>query len=162
MSQVIYARVPDGVKSDVEEYADGHGMTLSSAAVDLLQRGLAAAAEERSILNLESKLAQVTSERVALQAQLHATSSEVGALRSFAQRAAATRVGVCPSCRAPISGLDLLGRGLCTACQTSLHEVLAPKVPPPQPVLDDRAVGALVGALGGVLIAAAVFGSKGA
>src|SRR5258708_3450434 len=53
MSQVIYARVPEAVKSDVEEYADRQGVSLSSAAVDLLQRGLAAAGEERSIANLE-------------------------------------------------------------------------------------------------------------
>lgn len=161
MSEVIYARVPGAVKADVEVYADQHGVSLSSAAVDLLQRGLAAAGEERSIANLETKLAKVTGDKVALEARLQVAANEVAALRSFAQRAAATTVGSCPNCRSPISGLDLLGRGMCGNCQTSLLDLLAPTGAAPQPVLDDRAVGALVGALGIVVIAAAVLGSKG-
>lgn len=162
MSQVIYARVPEAVKADVEEYADEHGVTLSSAAVDLLQRGLAAAGEERSIASLETKLAKISGEKGALEAKLQAVANEVGSLRSFAQRAAATTVGSCPSCHSSISGLDLLGRGLCAKCQASLLELIAPKMRSPQPLLDDRAVGALIGGLGVVLIAAAVLGSKGA
>ena len=162
MSQVIYARVPEAVKADVEEYADEHGVTLSSAAVDLLQRGLAAAGEERSIASLETKLAKISGERGALEAKLQAVANEVSSLRSFAQRAAATTVGSCPSCHSPISGLDLLGRGLCGKCQASLLELIAPKKRSPQPLLDDRAIGALIGGLGVVLIAAAVLGSKGA
>ncbi len=162
MSQVIYARVPEAVKADVEEYADEHGVTLSSAAVDLLQRGLAAAGEERSITSLETKLAKISGEKGALEAKLQAVANEVSSLRSFAQRAAATTVGSCPSCHSPISGLDLLGRGLCGKCQASLLELIAPKMRSPQPLLDDRAVGALIGGLGVVLIAAAVLGSKGA
>jgi hypothetical protein len=161
MSQVIYARVPEAVKADVEKYADEHGVTLSSAAVDLLQRGLAAAGEERSIAILETKLAKLTGEKKALEAELQAVTNEVSSLRLFAQRAVATTVGSCPSCHSPISGLDLLGRGLCEKCQASLLELIAPKTRVSQPVLDDRAVGALIGALGVVLIAAAVLGSKG-
>lgn len=162
MSQVIYARVPEAVKSDVEEYADRQGVSLSSAAVDLLQRGLAAAGEERSIVNLEGKLARISGEKATLDAKLQVATSEAGALRSFVQRAAATTVGSCPSCHSPITGLDLLGQGRCGKCQTSLLELLAPKSRLPQPLLDDRAIGALVGGLGIVLIAAAVLGSKGA
>jgi hypothetical protein len=162
MSQVIYARVPETVKADVEEYADQNAVSLSAAVVDLLQRGLAAAGEERSIANLEAKLARMNGEKVTLEANLHVALNEVGALRSFAQRAGATTVGSCPKCRAPITGLDLLGRGLCGKCQASLLELLAPKGPTSKPLLDDRAVGALVGALGIVVIAAAVLGSKGA
>jgi hypothetical protein len=156
MAQVIYARVPEEVKSDVEDYAGRQGVTLSSAAVDLLQRGLAAATDERSIANLEAKLVKASGENVTLAANLQVATNELGALRSFAERATATKVGTCPSCNAPITGLDLLGRGICETCQSSLLQLLAPKTPAPQTLLDDRAVGALVGALGVVLIAAVV------
>lgn len=111
---MIYARVPEAVKTDVEGYAGQHGLTLSSAAADLLQRGMAAAADERSIASLEMKLAKMSSEKVLLTARLQTTATEVGALRLFAQRAAVTKVGPCPNCRAPISGMDLLGQGRCT------------------------------------------------
>ena len=162
VSEVIYARVPEGVKSDVESYADQLGVSLSSAVVDLLHRGLAAVGEERSVANLEAKLARAGADKVALEARLQVAANEVAALRSFAQRAAATTVGSCPKCQSPITGLDLLGRGVCGKCQTSLLELLAPKTATPQPTLDDRAVGTLVGALGIVVIAAAVLGSNGA
>ena len=161
MSSVIYARVPEAVKADVEVYAGEHGVTLSSAAVDLLQRGLAAAGEERSIASLETKLAKITGENGALEAKLQAVANEASSLRSFARRAEVTTVGSCPNCHSSISGLDLLGSGLCGKCQASLLELIAPKTPS-QPLLDDRAVGALIGGLGVVLIAAAVLGSKGA
>lgn len=163
MSQVIYARVPEAVKADVEEYAEAKGMTLSSAAVDLFQRGLAASGEEASIANLESRVATMSAENAALEAKLQGAVNEVGALRSFAQRASSTRVGTCPApgCKAAISGMDLLGQNQCRECGTSLMQLLAPRAQTSKPLLDDREVGALVGALGVVLIAAAVLGSKG-
>ena len=77
MSQVIYARVPDSVKGDVEEYADQRSLSLSSSVVDLLQRGLAAAGEERSIANLEGKLVKLDGEKNALEAKLSAVTNEV-------------------------------------------------------------------------------------
>jgi hypothetical protein len=162
MSQVIYARVPEAVKSDVEQYAEARGLSLSSAAVDLLQRGLASAGEERSIAALETKVATLTGENATIEARLQAATGEVSALRSFAKRADSTAVGSCPHCHERISGLDLLGRGVCGKCNGSLMALLAPKPTQSKPVLDDREVGALVGALGVVLIAAALLGSKGA
>ena len=161
-TQVIYARVPEAVKGDVEEYAEERALSLSSSVVDLVQRGLAAAGEERSITNLETRLAKVTGERTALQAQLTVANKELGAMRSFAQRAGSTTVGICPSCHSSISGLDLLATGRCGECQQSLLDLLAPPTRNrQQPLLDERAVGALVGALGIALIAVAVLG-KGA
>lgn len=67
-AQVIYARVPDAVKEDADEYAGKQGLTLTSAVVDLIQRGLDAATNERSIANLESRLAKAAVE----QAETHA------------------------------------------------------------------------------------------
>lgn len=162
MSQVIYARVPDTVKADVEEYADQQGVSLTSAVVDLVQRGLSAVSEEPSIANLEARVAALTSEKSAIEAQLTVASNEIGAMRSFAQRATTTQVGHCPECRSAISGLDLLGMGRCGVCGRSLVDLIAPTAPARQSVLDDRAVGVLVGALGIALVAAAVLGSKGA
>jgi len=126
MSQVIYARVPETVKADVEEYADQNAVSLSAAVVDLLQRGLAAAGEERSIANLEAKLARMNGEKVTLEANLHVALTR-SARCAHSPTGGATTVGSCPKCRAPITGLDLLGRGLCGKCQASLLELLAPK-----------------------------------
>jgi antitoxin component of RelBE/YafQ-DinJ toxin-antitoxin module len=161
-TQVIYARVPEAVKSDAEEYAEQRGLSLSSSVVDLLQRGLAAAGEERSVANLEAKVARLTREKGALEAKLAVAENEMSAMRSFAQRANTTKVGTCPACDSDISGLDLLATGRCGQCQHSLLDLLAPPPPSKQkPMLDERAVGVLVGALGVALITAAVLG-KGA
>jgi hypothetical protein len=161
MSQVIYARVPETVKADVEEYASKEGVTLSSATVDLLQRGLASIGEERSVANLETTVAKLAVENSVLSSKVEVATNELGGLRSLADRASSTVVGTCPSCGASISGLDLLGQGRCGKCRDSLLELLAPKSQSAKPFLDDRAVGALIGALGVVLIAGALMGTKG-
>lgn len=160
MSQVIYARVPDTVKDDVEDYADTQGVSLTSAVVDLIQRGLSAVAEQKSIANLESKLARTSAEKSAVESRLAVASNEVAALRSFADRAVQTTVGKCPKCQQPISGFDLLGRSHCSQCGQSLLGLLAPKSNS-QPALDERELGFVVGALGAALLGAVVFGSKG-
>lgn len=160
VSQVIYARVPDAVKDDVEEYAEKQGVSLTSAVVDLVQRGLAAVVEEKSITNLEAKVARTSAENNALEARLAVASNEVGALRSFADRAVQTTVGKCPKCQHPISGFDLLGRSHCGKCGQSLLGLLAPKSSS-QPALDERELGFVVGALGAALLGAVVLGSKG-
>lgn len=157
MSQVLYARVPDPLKTALDDYAEQQGVSLSSAVADLLQRGLAAAGEERSIASLEAKLAKASAEKTTLDAKLQIASGELTGLRSFANRAQATTVGSCPSCGGPITGLDLLGRGTCTSCERSLLDLVAPKT---GPNLDDRAFGAVVGALGVVLIAAILGGAS--
>lgn len=50
MSATIYARVPDDVKTAVEEYAHDGGMSLAGAVSLLLMRGLKAHQEEPDIL----------------------------------------------------------------------------------------------------------------
>ena len=118
MSQVIYARVPDALKEAVDAYAEERGVTLTSAVVDLLGRGMAAASDERSVADLETKLAKTTVEKAKVESKLETAMNELGGLRAFAERAA-QEIGKCPKCGEPITGYDLLARGQCRHCETS-------------------------------------------
>lgn len=157
MAQVIYARVPDAVKEDADEYADKQGLTLTSAVVDLIQRGLDAVTNERSIANLENRLAKAAVEQAETHAKLTVAHNELAALRAFAARAVQTKVGTCPerTCGAAISGYDLLGTGRCPKCEHSLLDLLAP---PRTSSLDQRQFALLVGALS-VAVGGALLGS---
>jgi hypothetical protein len=158
MSHVIYARVPETLKEVVDGYAEERGVTLTSAAVDLLERGMAAVSDERSITNLETKLAQVTAEKAQSEAKLAVVMNELGGLRAFAQRAVQA-VGTCPNpaCGQAITGYDLLALGRCNHCQQILTDLLAPRTSSAN--LNQRDVGLLLGALGVALIGAAIIGS---
>jgi antitoxin component of RelBE/YafQ-DinJ toxin-antitoxin module len=160
MSQVIYARVPDTVKEAADAYAEDRGVTLTSAVVDLLGRGLAAASDERSIADLESKLARASAEKAQSEANLAAAMSELGGLRAFAQRAVQA-VGTCPNsaCGQPITGYDLLAVGHCSHCEQTLMDLLAPRTSSSN--LDQREIGLLLGALGVARVGAAIIGSAG-
>lgn len=160
MSQVVYARVPDSLKAALDLYADQHGLTLTSAVVDLLERGLVAASDEKSMAHLETKLAIACAEKAQVEAKLAGAQNELGTLRAFAERSLQP-IGSCPNraCRQPIRGYDLLALGHCSHCQQALTELLAPREPNS---LNEREVGVLLGALGGALVAvgAAVLGSS--
>jgi hypothetical protein len=155
MSQVIYARVPDLVKDAVDTYSKDCGVTLTSAVVDLLGRGLAAASDEKSIAELEAKLASVSAERAQAEANLTSATSELGALRAFAQRAA-QKVGSCPNadCRQVITGYELLALNQCSHCKQPLMDLLAPRGT--TSTLDQREIGVLFGALGAALLGVAI------
>lgn len=157
MSQVIYARVPDGLKEAADLYADKRGTTLTSAVVDLLGRGLAASSDERSVVELEAKLARAEAAKAEADARLAAAINELGGLRGFAQRAN-LQVGKCPACSQPITGYELMAEGRCRHCSGPLLDLLAP---PTNPSLDQREIGLLLGALGVALIAAAIVGGAG-
>lgn len=153
MSQVIYARVPDALKEAADEYASERGVTLTSGVVDLLERGLAASSDERSIADLEAKLAQAAAAKAESDARLAALINELGGLRAFAQRAN-LEVGRCPKCTQPITGYELIALGQCRHCDRPLLDLLAPAAS--SPTLDQREVGILLGALGVALIGAAI------
>lgn len=158
MSQVIYARVPDTLKEAADKYASERGVTLTSGVVDLLERGLAASSDERSIADLEAKLAQTAAAKAESDARLSAVMNELGGLRAFAQRAN-LHVGRCPSCTQPITGYELMAVGQCGHCDQPLLDLLAP--PASSPTLDQREIGILLGALGVALIGAAILGASG-
>jgi hypothetical protein len=155
MSQVIYARVPEPLKEAADAYSEDCGVTLTSAVVDLLGRGLTAVSDEKSISALETKLALISVEKSQVEANLTAAMSELGALRAFAQRAA-QKVGSCPngSCRQSITGYELLALNQCSHCHQPLMDLLAPKGN--KSTLDQREVGVLLGALGTALLGVAI------
>jgi ribosomal protein L37AE/L43A len=147
-TEVIYARVPTALKEAADAYASQHGKTLTGAVADLLDRGLNAASDERSIGELEANLARLTAQKARAEAGLQAATTQLAALNALAQRAS-RRVGVCPKCREQITGHDLLGTGQCQACGQDLSGLIAPE--PTAPTLDQRELLVLVGALGAVL-----------
>jgi len=123
MSQTIYARVPDAVKEAADAYASAQGMTLASAVADLLDRGLQAAADARSVSELERRAAELASEVGTLRQRDLTISS---AYQALAQRTSQP-VGACPQCGKEVSGYDLLVTGRCPhdRCGTSLTPLLA-------------------------------------
>lgn len=155
MTQVIYARVPESLKEAADTYADERGVTLTSAVVDLMERGLSAISDERSITQLQTKLAKTTAEKASLEATIKGSETELAGLRAFAHQAQRP-VGRCPNpnCGSAISGIDLMARGKCQSCQQPLSDLLAPAHK--SSTLNQRDVGVLVGALAVVLIAAAM------
>jgi hypothetical protein len=159
VSQVIYARVPDTLKEATDLYASDQGVTLTGAVVDLLERGLAAVTDERSIAELERQVATVATEKTQIEADLKVATNELNALRTFAQRATGTQVGRCPKCEHEISGYELLGTSQCGNCGQSLVNLLAP--PDQGTSIDQREFGLLVGALGAALVGVVLFGGKG-
>lgn len=149
-TEVIYARVPKELKEAADGYAGQRGATLTKAVVELLDRGLSAVSDERSVAELEKSLAQIAAEKAAADAELLAARTELGAVKSFVQRAARP-VGACPKCKGPITGYDLFGTGQCPAtnCGQDLSNLIAPEAA--SPTLDQRELMFLVGALGVVL-----------
>jgi hypothetical protein len=147
-TEVIYARVPAALKEAADEYASQHGKTLTGAVVDLLDRGLVAVTDERSVRDLEANLARVTAEKARAEADLRTAETQLAALGTLADRAKRS-VGRCPHCSAQVTGHDLLAVGQCPQCGQPLSELTAAQ--PAGPALDQREVLMLMGTLGAVL-----------
>jgi hypothetical protein len=155
LSEVVYARVPDALKRVLKAHAAERGLSLTSALVGLLERGLEAIADERSLSELERKLAASTSELAETQAQLKNVELGMQAARlrerrtaraysAFAERAR-HELAPCPRCRKPLRGSDLLASGRCPHCNKPLTSLL---VPTRTANLDHNEYVALLGALG--------------
>jgi hypothetical protein len=147
-TEVIYARVPTALKEAADAYASQHGKTLTGAVADLLDRGLNAASDQRSIGQLEVNLARVSAEKAEAEAGLQAATTRLAALSALAQRAS-QRVGTCPNCSQEITGHDLLATGQCASCHCTLSDLIVPERAASS--LDQRELLVLVGALGAVL-----------
>lgn len=147
-TEVIYARIPAPLKEAADDYASRRGKTLTSAVADLLDRGLRAATDERSVLELEASLARVTAEKATAEAELQTAETKLAALGALAERAR-RRMGTCQNCSAQVTGYDLLAAGQCPQCGQPLTQLVAPQ--PVGPALDQREVLMLMGALGAVL-----------
>jgi hypothetical protein len=157
MSEVVYARVPDSLKQALETHRSARGLTLTRAVVELLDHGLEAIADERSIAELERKLADCTSEIEQMRARLKQAELRLQAAREREQLIASTytalaararhKLAVCPRCRKPVRGRDLLVSGHCPNpdCAMALTSLLTPT---PRAGLDPNEYLALLGALG--------------
>ena len=164
MSAVVYARIPDSLKKALEAHRAARGLTLSRAVVELLEQGLAASADEQSSPKPEAKLALLTSELEKTRGRLKEASLRLQAAREREQLSARTytalaararqRLALCPRCREPVRGFDLLVSGHCpnANCGTALTSLLTPA---PRAGLDANEYLALLGALG-VLVGLAV------
>ena len=154
---MVYARVPDALKAALEAHRSARGLTLTRAVVELVEQGLEASADEQSSPQLEAKLALLASEleqtggRVR-EAELHlqaAREREQLTARAYTALAARARhkLALCPRCREPVRGFDLLGSGHCpnANCGTALTSLLTPA---PKAGLDANEYLALLGALG--------------
>lgn len=147
-SEVIYARVPAELKEAADTYASQHGKTLTGAVVELLDRGLNAVSDERSIAGLQANLARVMAEKAEVEAELRSAETQLGAVQAFAMRARRT-LGTCPKCKEKITGADLLAAGECPSCGHALTSLIAPEAA--TPTLDQRELLVLIGALGALL-----------
>lgn len=152
MSQTIYARVSDQLKEAVDEHATKNGTTLANAVADLLDRGLQATADQRSIAALEEQVGSLQAEVDTFREREKTLSA---AYRGLAQRTS-LEVGKCPKCGSPITGHDLLVEGSCPNCGANLSPLFGtgPKVQ--KGGLDEGDFRLLLGALGLVLAVALV------
>jgi hypothetical protein len=166
MSPVLYARVPEALKQALEAYGSTRGLTLTRAAVELLEQGLRASREERSLSELEATLAACRSGREQAQARLKEAELRLQGARAREQLTVATYASLaertrqelasCPGCREPVRGSDLLVSGRCPKCGKALTELLRPA---PQAHLEQSEYLALLGALG-VLVGLALATSE--
>jgi hypothetical protein len=158
---VLYAKVPEGIKAATEAHAAETGLTLAGAVAQLLERGLEGERTLATVAKLESRVTQLSADKVTLQSELHGARSELQALGVLGNRVRQT-VGRCPNpdCGAPISGYDLLATGACGVCGSSLSNLLVGK--------SEQSLGLnqqdfllLIGALGAV-VGVALLAAKGA
>ena len=144
MSAVIYARVPDSLKTALAAFAAEHSLSLTRAVVELLEHGLARIAQEQPAAGLEETQAQLKQTELRLQAALERERHTARAYNAVVERSRQPLVS-CPTCRQPASGSDLLVSGRCPHCTKPLTSLL---VPTPRAGMDRDEYLALMGALG--------------
>lgn len=143
-ADVLYARTNPALKLAVDAYALNRGLKMNAAVIDLVQRGLAAAAEEDTT---RARLEHLEAERAALTAKLSGFQNQSQVLTAFLEQTMGP-VGVCPSCSHKVTGLDLL-RTRCPKCGSALSTLQSTSKP-----LDGQLVN-LIGAA--ALLAGAVW-----
>lgn len=146
-TQVLYARIDEELKAEIDDLARERGTTLTSAVADLITRGLAAVTEEESIARLENQLFHAQNERARLDSELHAAKMEADTVRALTQRSNYP-IGKCITCNAPFTGYELLATGQCSNGHP-LGDVLS--LDPKASTTDQRDFLMFLGALGAVL-----------
>jgi hypothetical protein len=157
-TEVIYARVPAPLKAAADAYASQHGKTLAGAVADLMERGLGAVSDERSVRELQVNLAYAKAEKARVEADLVAAQTQLATLGNLAHQAD-RRVGTCPHCGKSVTGRDLLEVRECPHCHQTLSDLILPAQSTSS--LDQRELLMLVGALGAVFAVAYLASKKG-
>ena len=70
MSAVVYARLPESLKQDLQALASERGLTVNRALVELLEQGLAREANAHSLAELEGTAARQSEELAQTRARL--------------------------------------------------------------------------------------------
>jgi hypothetical protein len=163
--EVIYARVPPALKADVATYAERTGVNLNSAVADLLECGLEMRAFELADAGPEHKLADLRETISKLETTLATQGRELSRLEGQRQDFAAAAEGAtarleqavarCPACRQPVSGSDVLVRGVCQRCHKPLSSLLTDD----RVQLNQSDYMVLIGAVG-VLLALSLWQAK--
>jgi rubrerythrin len=159
VSAVVYARLPEALKEDLQAWARDRGLTLNRALVELLEQALAAQTTSGSLAALEAKQARLEEQLAQTRARLREAelrlqaSAEREQLRARIDRALAERarhqLASCPQCRQPVRGNDLLVSGHCPNCGKPITAFLTPRPQLGAPDKDEYL--ALLGALGALI-----------
>jgi DNA repair exonuclease SbcCD ATPase subunit len=158
VSTVIYGRVSDALKQALAAHATERSLSLTAAAVALLERGLDTSEEERA-REREGELAACASELERTRARLAEAEAALALAREREQITASTlrvlaerargELASCPQCRKPLRGYDLLVSGHCPSCGRAITNLLSPRPQMGAPDKDEYL--ALLGALGGLV-----------
>lgn len=144
---VIYARIPEALKETVEGYAKEQGATLTTAVVDLLERGLEAVSNVASVAELQERATQLSEKLRNADFKVRTLEERertwLPAYRAIAEKP----VGSCPQCQATLHGYDLLVGGQCPKCQRELASLLTAAASAGSG-FDGAALLILIGALG--------------
>jgi hypothetical protein len=143
------------------------GLSLTAAAVALLERGLDTSGEERareredelaaSARELEQTRARLAGAEAALALAREREQMIASTFRALAERARG-ELASCPQCSHPLRGSDLLMSGHCPGCKRAITSLLSPR--PQRGSPDKEEYLALLGALGG-LVGLALASSRG-
>ncbi len=154
-TESLYFRGSPRLRDDVEKFGLARGLTLSSALAVLVERGLEAEVNEKSLRNLERQVQQLTNELAVLRERDRNWSAIFNSLQGQLRT---VRVGKCPSCANDVTAYDYMLAHVCPwqECQNTLNQVM-----PASQEQFPPALAALVGALGGLLVGG-LAGSSGA
>jgi len=156
------------LKEALDTFAEDRGTTLTTAVVDLIERGLDSVTNARSIADLEQKAVKCAAELRHTRARLGEaearlqTAMEREQMNSHAYKVLAERaqqeLGRCPACTDPVRGYDVLVTGSCPNCSQTLTPLVTPANKTEGLNQTDYLV--LLGAVG-LLVGAALAGNAG-
>jgi len=146
-TESLYLRTSPALREDAERFGEERGLTLSSGLAVLVERGLEAVSNDKSVATLERRVQKLSQELAVLSERDRnwraVFDSLQGQLRTLA-------VGRCPACEQVVTAHDQFLARRCpwADCGNPLLQVL----PLPSPSEEvPPAVAGLLGAIGGFL-----------